>query len=290
MSISDLGRTLADFSVTHLSALRGVGMSRLVFSLLIDVHPTPEYTVPLSGLMGYIYVGSSQSDVRPLAALSVETTWFTATHSQDARRDYVSVYCDLTADQLGALETLRSGASLFFKLDLRVLVQGRHALGRGDTQIWFEAAPSTWIKILKELGHVDILLLGIELPLNDVPEVLRAAAQEIRRAHQSLLAGHWDEAVRRCRLALDSIDAVLKLEQERERVLHAFFGSNRKAMTKHDRAVLVAATVRHYTHLGHHVDALGAPQDFNRHEATFIVGATASTLWNAIHQWRGSNT
>lgn len=45
--------------------------------------------------------------------------------------------------------------------------------------------------------------------------------------------GQWNEAVRRCRLVLDSIDRVLSLEKER--VLQAFV-STRKIMTKHDRA------------------------------------------------------
>ena len=57
-------------------------------------------------------------------------------------------------------------------------------------------------------------------------------------------------------------------------------------MPKRARSELVRAAIRHYTHLAHHVDAAGTPESFSRHEATFILAAATSVIWDLIGSFR----
>jgi len=55
----------------------------------------------------------------------------------------------------------------------------------------------------------------------------------------------------------------------------------REKMSKPERANALRASIRHYTHLAHHVDGAGATETFSRHDAVFILCGAAAAVWDA---------
>jgi hypothetical protein len=288
MSITDgEGYIVAECRPQSIHGVRGVGMSRLQFGLEFQINSSRSGGATLSSPVCFVSVGRTQADVRPLGVATMETSWYVET-TDYARREALCAYLDLTFEQLEALERMREGGPLFFKLDLRVLVHSRQrGLQRGDEQSWFEASLSTWPKVLEQIGYSETLLLGLELPVQGVPAELHGAASQLREAHRDLIAGRFDGTVARVRLAMDTIDTVLGFSN-RAQVLQQFTGSNtsREHMSKRSRADFVRIAVRHYTHLAHHVSDSGAPETFSRHDAQFALAAAAAAIWDAVTAFR----
>ena len=95
------------------------------------------------------------------------------------------------------------------------------------------------------------------------------------------LAARYDRTVGACRLAIDSVDAALGNAGQVEQAFQAF-QTGRTQMNKRQRALLVSGAVRHYTHLGHHLNAAAQLEVFSRQDAQFILAATAAVLWDAV--------
>jgi hypothetical protein len=274
---------VADIRVVGVAGVRGIGFSRLQFSLEVAVNPTPGRAVQIDNLMCFVYAGRAQANVLPLGEAAAETSWFTTT-GDHARRDMLSVLLDLTGEQLAALETLRSGGSVWFRIDTHAIIgsvdRGRE---RGFEQLWWEANLTSWSRVLKDLGYIDLLLLSIEIPLSDGPSEYMTAIQHIRDAHDDLIAGRYDAVVRRARLAMDAIDAVVSSDGRRNDAITIFADRERRSkMPKRLRSDLVQIAIRHYAHLGHHVDSAGSVELFSRHDAQFIVAAAAAAVWEAL--------
>lgn len=289
MSISDGLYNVADLRPVSIHGVRGIGCHRLQFSLEIMVHKSPAGTAVFIGNpMCLVYGTRSQSEPpRPLGVATFETSWFTET-TDYPRREHLSIYLDLSSEQLESLERLRSGGSFFFKLDFRAIVKSpQRGVSRSDEQVWFEANLSAWSKVLEQLGHFEFLLLCLELPSEKLAPDLRSALDQIRKAHNDLTAGRYDATVSRVRLAMDSLDTFLGGASSAD-AMHAFAANrdSREGMSKRARADLVRVAVRHYTHLAHHVAQDGYPESFSRHDAIFVLGAAAAAIWDAIGEWQ----
>jgi len=284
MSITDgEGYIVAELRLQGIHGVRGVGMHRLLFALEFQINPSRAGGATLSSPVCFVAVGRTPTDVRPLGIATMETSWSVET-TDYARREPLSAYLDLSSEQLEALERLREGGSLFFKLDLRLLVHSsQRGLQRGDQQYSFEASLSLWSKVLEQLGYSEILLLGLELPVQGVPTELNGAVSQLREAHQDLIAGRFDGTVARVRLAMDTIDTVLGFSS-RAQVLQQFTGGSatREQMSKRARADLVRIAVRHYTHLAHHVSDSGVPESFSRQDAQFALAGATAAIWDAM--------
>ena len=147
----------------------------------------------------------------------------------------------------------------------------------------YTADLSAWSQVVRELGSIDMLLLAVELPLEDIPEKLKSAVQELRRARIDLVAARYDMVVSCMRLVMDATELVFTAKQSLGTLTQTFAdGETREAMPKHSRAALIRAAIRHYTHLAHHLNAQGEITNFNRHEATFVLAVAVAAVWDAI--------
>jgi hypothetical protein len=287
MSISDGLMEVADMRIPNLNGTPGIGFHRLQFSLEIQLRATRGRIVQLGDLTAFAYAATSQAaSTKPLARAVAETSWWTHT-TEDARREFLSLYIDLTSEQLEALEQMRGGGPLWFQFDLRVLVRSEaQGTQRGFEKLGFEATLSDWARVLGQLGYLELLVVAIEMPVG-VPQEFRNAVEQLRAAHQDLIAGRYDATVGRCRIAMDAMEAVVGYESAIADVRQAFASkSDRADMTKRSRADLVRLAVRHYTHLAHHVDGAGAPESFSRQDALFILSAASGTLLDATAERR----
>lgn len=281
MSISDGQFNLADVKVSAVSGMRGVGVNRLQFALELQLNATPDYTAVIREPLCFVSVSRTQAEhPLPLGHAIPETRWFRHT-SPYASREGFSLFLYLSAEQLSQLEKLRGGGAFFFRLDLHAIVDGKRGVQRAFEQLWFEANLSTWSTVLRDLGHFDLLLLAVELPVSDVPKELHSCVDQLREAHRDLIAGRYDSVVRRVRLCVEGTKKVTSIGQKDDDLIDAFITS-RKRMSKKQRSDLVRLAIHHYAHLAHHPDDQGVTESFSRHEALFILSATASLLWDVI--------
>lgn len=273
--------SLAEVKVVGLSGVRGIGVNRLQFSLELNMAATPDYSASLSDPRCFVSASRTQNDPPlPIGQAVPETCWFRET-SQYASREVLGLVLYLTGEQLEQLERMRGGGALFFRLDLHAVVKGKHGLQRSFEQLWFEASLSCWSAVLGQVGYLDLLLLAVELPVSGVPAEFKAAVEQLRDAYRDLVAGSYDPAVSRIRLCIESIDKVTAADARRDAAIECF-KTTPKRMSKPQRADLVRAAIRHYTHLAHHVGEEGAPEYFSRHEALFILSAAAALIWDVI--------
>jgi hypothetical protein len=286
LSIDVGGLQIAELRIVGVSGTPGIGFHRLQFSLEISLPGTPGRAFELGSLTAFAYAGISQSGPKPLGIAHPETSWFKST-TDHPRREMLGMYIDLAGEQLEALERLRGGGSLFFQFQFRMLVRSsERGVELGFEYVWFEASLSEWSKVLKQLGYLELLLVAVELPFA-LPQALRTAIDQLRSAHQDLIAGRYDSTVGRCRMAMDAVEAVVEYESATANIREAFSSRSeiREAMTKRERADLVRMAIRHYTHLAHHVDS-GVPESFGRQDALFILTAAAGSVWDAAAQLR----
>jgi hypothetical protein len=288
MGISAGGGSIAEVRVAGLTATRGVGFSRLVFSLALNVTPKQKdsSSILINNPVCDVWVGTarseSQSDLSLLGVATPDSCWHTYTLDYPST-DGFSLFLDLSGERLAALEQLRAGRSLFFRLNLHVTTHPKSGLHRSLDIVWFEANPSLWSKVLHDFGFLDVLLLGIELPTKDVPSKLTGVVKQIQDAHGDLIAGRYDGVVARVRLALEAIEKITGMEQPDAAARLAFVErGTREAMPKSMRRDFVHAAIRNYAHLAHHPDSSGKPEHFSRHDAMFILSAAAALIWDVI--------
>jgi hypothetical protein len=152
MSVTDGQRTVAEFKLLSVSAVQGIGFHRLQFSVEVDIAPMGENPARLREPRAFVFVGPTQSRFMPLGCAVPETCWFAETN-KDARRTAFLFFLDLSGEQLSALERLRGGGALFFRLDLHALVESRKfGWQPGVVQLDLEVPVSTWPKCSKISG------------------------------------------------------------------------------------------------------------------------------------------
>lgn len=280
MSVTDGQRTVAEFKLVSLSAVPGIGFYRLQFSLEVDLIASGDTPARVLEPRAFVLAGPNPSGWTQLGTAVAEIPWYAETRPESSQTRFM-VFLDLPGERLAALERLRTGGSLYFRLDLKMVVESLWGRQPGLAQPTLEVPLSTWVQLLKDLGQADILLVALELPVLDVPAPLQTAVEQLRGAHVDFLAARYDRTVGACRLAIDSVDAALGNASQVEQAFKAF-QTNRTQMSKRQRALLVSGAVRHYTHLGHHLNAAAQLEVFSRQDAQFILAATAAVLWDAV--------
>lgn len=283
MSLTYNSRIIADAQVQRIFGLRGIGCYQLRFSLDFNLPNwgPPHEKIVLSGLRSEIYVGAKRGEFKLLGYATPETPLSLET-KEVPQKQSILFLLDLSEQQLFALESMRNGGSL----DFRVTVSGE-ARGSNDRQwareeLRHEVTLSDWSRVLRELGYADVLVIGVELPIAESGHELRPAVELVRQAHGDLIGGRYDSVVARCRQALESVRTVLGQKKCIDAALEKFCKGHRKAMNKHEREMLIGEAARHYTHLAHHVDQDGEQQWYSRGDATFLLTITAATICSEV--------
>jgi len=287
MSIAIESRGIADVrpaGAPH--GIPGIGFGRLQFPIEFQLHGCPSPAARLEQLLANVYAGRPGGAMRPLGKARPQNSWFTQVF-EHGRSETVALELDLQPAALEALEQLREGGPLLFQIDLSLQVRRGERIEPAYERVNLPVNLSDWAQVIQALGHRDILIVAVELPM-EVFQELSSPLGELRAAHQDLIAGRYDATVMRCRRAMDGIGTHL-VGADPERIWERF-ASARGAMTKSERAELVRLAVRHFSHLAAHVDQQGAPETFSRQDALFILTAAAGVLWDATSRIGGSSS
>ncbi|MEW8266051.1 MAG: hypothetical protein AB2731_07930 [Candidatus Thiodiazotropha sp.] len=179
----------------------------------------------------------------------------------------------LAPQQLEAIEKIRQGEGVEFKLDIKGELEDKQNTLPRNQEIRFIVNQRGWIDILKQVGYGDYILFELPVYL-DGQEHLLSAYNEINEAKRQLYYGHYYQVVSHCRTALEKLlqndDKISELRKQ-----YADF-SKKKKMLKEQRFILFRDALNHITHLAHHMASDGSITSFSREEAIMVLGATAA--------------
>lgn len=197
--------------------------------------------------------------------------------------------CLLIPSAMVAIEAIRAGGDLEFSLKLQ-----------GHTTFEVESMPladelscrvnqKDWLRVLREVGFRDTLLFEVPLPKKGESYVARSAIEFLHRAREHPLSGHYDESVATCRRAIESLEAFLDATHDRRTAVVAY-QTDKKSMTRSQRADLVREAIVHFSHPSHHGEFNSVEDDVSRHDATMALGVTAAlfahSLSDSATAWR----
>jgi hypothetical protein len=284
MSLTYFSRNVSDVAIRHVSGCKGVGIHQLRFSVEFQLPAwTEAQDIPTvcGNIRARILV--ARPGASPLAlGWAIPESVVSLRPTIYSGQSQLLFDLDLTNAQLHAIEELRSGRDLQFDLQVTGDAQGPQGYTQIYDRISHRVDISDWSQVLRDIGHSDILVVGVELPTVEASSPLSAVSQCIRRAHDCLHKGLYDVAVGQCRQAFESlymIEGIQKLATESvER-----FKTKKSGMSKIERERFMAEAVRHYTHLAHHPDE-GVVVEFGLGEATTVLALTIAALAGAVRR------
>src|SRR6185312_5570475 len=157
--------------------------------------------------------------------------------------------------ELSALEDQRDGGKLEFKFVLYGYSgwQGQPETRRPETQeLQLSVAQSEWVAQLDAAGAYSVVFIEAKFPLGDN----NAPAARIRRAQAHFASGSYTACVGECRKALEDMESA-KAAGTLGRLAKS---EDRKAMDKTDRAAVIHAAIKNFTHLAAHSQTRGGDE------------------------------
>ncbi|WP_155626155.1 hypothetical protein [Burkholderia vietnamiensis] len=187
--------------------------------------------------------------------------------------------------QLFAVEEARKGGDAEIRLRLVGSANGRHGHQVIGDEVAYKIPLSEWARILRELGHGDVIVLGVHLPTGQDAAQLRSAIELLHSANRQLVNGGYDAVVARCRQAVESAQAALNDEQATKDATR-LYRTDRQSMSTLQREQLILDTIRHYANPAHHVDNRGNTECYGRADATFLLALAAAAVTRACARAR----
>jgi hypothetical protein len=269
--------SLANEKITLSRLQRLTGSFELAFSVHVEVTPRDATTQHNPNPVGRwltlhsarVIVNLAGKPQRELARMVFDRPE-TFRQEQHRTQGYVEVRLRLQPNELSALEDQRDGG----KLDLKFVFygysgcQGQPEMRRPESQEFqLSIAQSEWAAQLDAAGAYNVVFIEAKAPVGDN----NAPIARIRRAQAHLASGNYTACVGECRKALEDMEStkaagmlgrLAKLE-------------DRKAMDKPERALVIHAAIKNFTHLAAHSQSRGG-DEHDRADAKFLLALTAS--------------
>ncbi len=280
MSFNYNGYSICDVAVNSISGRPGVGISELCFSLGFQVSSfAAKHEAVVKEFHVRVAVAPDDGSNPAMLGIAVqEMSWSFDTKPGMSRHDMLFMM-PLSEGQLFALEKLRAGQGLHFRLNVTALASGLNGIFRQFEEISYRVNLSTWATVLNGLQGREYLVVGLELPRVQKDHPLSHAIARLRKAKEFLVAGRYDTVVSECRLAIEN---ARKIAVEEQAVAEAIdqFKTSKKSMAKKQREHLIAESARHYAHLAHHDD--GQPEIFSRDDANMLLSIAVAVVGSAV--------
>lgn len=281
MSLNYQHKIIADARCTGVHLQGGIGLYLLRFSIYFDVKAHPDQLAPFrfENVSARVFAGGAPSSQTLLGAADPEAPILLRTTTEYPSSTQLLFDVALSVSQLEALEAIRTGGDLYFKLHLYGESYGTHDPIPAHDDVHVHVNQTEWIRLLKQVGFSEIILFEVPLPAQSDDGIFRSAVDHLRKARDLFLAGHYDESVAKCRLAIENCAKAKGDEQQQGSAVKAYC-DNRAAMSTNERLLLIRAAVKHYTQLAHH-DLDDGVSGFRRSDASLILGMTAGLLAHA---------
>jgi hypothetical protein len=260
----------------------GLGFTWLKFPMALQLEALDNPPAYLTQFLAEITVTVPGQTPVSVGRAQLHTSWAACT-SERAHSDQFELWLALSGEQIEALERRRAGERLEFHVNLHLQIHYNATIHSGWADARFYVNDSDWMEILRQVGYLDRLIVAVELPI-DAPEPIRTAVQHVRAAHQHLIAGRYTDAVRVCRLAMESLHPFT--DDATATAIRTAFAGARKKMTLGERAELVRLAVHHFAHPAHHEEPGRPAEVYSRQDALFVLSAAAGIVWEALGRHR----
>jgi len=217
-----LGYIIAEAAVdeTMVSGIGGVGYPRLIIPLKLHFNaandPGTDYC--FSGLDARLYHSNAglAADALPIRLRRVLRS-----HPSYAGDDHLNLEFPLDARRISQLEILRDGKDLPLRLDLTLAAEEHGSIPRGEktnqaanwglrwhqhltAQLTFTVPRSVWIeRVLAQVGHGVVHVVELSAVPIEACKTLQSSYDGLRLAQTLHNQGLYDEAVMKCRIALE---------------------------------------------------------------------------------------
>lgn len=187
--------------------------------------------------------------------------------------DQLRFTCDLDHQRLELIERRRAGGPLILWLQLwPTLTAGTQYLDCRVQPIMLKIPREDWLAFYTNVGGGYVDVIEVQYSPREAEQFKRALIR-LQEARSLIQTGAYDEAVARCRHALDAFGQEIEssgkdpIKALLERATHT--GGAKEF-------VGIAGNLRQLTNLAHH--ELGKPMTYSRAEAQFVVRTTESLL------------
>jgi hypothetical protein len=289
MSLNYHSLVVADTRIAHLYGQKAFGGYRLRMSmeLLPNAGSALHLGIEISNLAALVSCAGPTGPMRylgrayPEVPLRVRNQAYPQIHS-------ILFDIDQTPALLAALERSRAGGELKFSVDLvGEGVQNGTWIPVKDTLTYISHI-SEWSRVLNEFGYAELLVFGVLIPQAPQGDRFRAAGELLRRAYEDLVNGRNDDVVSRTRKLIEHVWVANETTMAATGAAVAKYNSTeRKKMTKLERALFVQEAVRHYAHPAHHVEASGSESWYSSTDAAFTLALASAVLSEALTHCAG---
>ncbi|WP_321891546.1 hypothetical protein [Burkholderia cenocepacia] len=292
MSLSYSSRIIAEARITYVSGTKALGSSLLRMNVEFQ-QPAWEAAIGQASAAIHSAVLSLRTDSgggelgracpdHPMVLKS-------GPHSTTVHQTFSIRLSDA---QMFAVEEARKGGGI--ELVLNLIAEGHGEYGHQviSDNISHRVPLSEWARILRELGHGDIIVLGVHLPSGQEGARLRSAIELLHTANRYLVSGEYDIVVARCRQAIESVQAVVEDGESTKEAMTLYRKdrASREGMSSLQREQVILETVRHYANPAHHVDQWGNTECYGRADATFLLALAAAAVTRACARARIEST
>lgn len=270
------GRSFSQLTVRKITGRPALGFYRLMFSVEINIDPWPaSMPITVSEIMGEVTVHANNNKYWLLGSMRPERP-FVIEGNETPRQSSILFHLDLAPDQITALEELRNGGDLWFAFTFKGVSRVNNDTNpMSSSSQEFHINQRTWLDVLKEVGYGEHLLFEIPTLTGTNSSQSAKAIRALQKAREHFLNGHYDECVASCRSALDSVQEVGPLHDAKTAFCED--KESRRAMSVHQRVLLLASALRHMTHLAHHPEDSDNEEHgcYSRADATIALSTTA---------------
>lgn len=282
MGLNYNSRIIADARITNISGMEGMGVS--ILRINVEFTQTPwantEVQAAANVLWGDLNLRPDSGRVGHLGRAHPDhpINLAPSPHGGTVHRTFSIALSDA---QLFAVEEARKGGNVELKLSL---VAAGYSSQYGQQVITDDIvcrlSLSDWARVLGELGHGDVIVLGVHLPSGNESSPLRSAIELLHSANRHLLNGEYDAVIARCRQAIESAQAIL-VDDDATKVAMSLYPKQKASMSTLQREQMIREAVRNYAHPAHHVDKNGDTECYGRSDAAFLLTMAAAVITRA---------
>lgn len=262
---------------------------RLLFQIEIEGF-IPEYvpyqTITILQLWGSIYIPYPR---RKIANFQSDPLLYELSRKYQLKDRYFMIEIPVNHHQLSQIEEERKGDLEGEMYDLGMLILKEKNLPFAFEHLRslkFTIPRSHWVKdILPALGYGKFKLIEVPIPEKAIPEIFKKALEELEQAQNHYNNGEYDEAVFRCRNAIQQIPDTLPRssnEEEKPSVptkvkerLKQYFPEKILSNSKREALSRMIIGIWNLTSIPHHPSP---PKYFNRYDAETVIGITTFLL------------
>lgn len=261
---------IVDFSVDSISGSPALGAYVLKFSINYSMPPHEEPGAYFHKTSAKVHIGKND-EFLGVAMPEQPKTYKPHNYPQKGSLLYEML---VSKNSLEAIEILREGGELDFKLDLSGEYYDGHSLLCNSESVRYKASQNQWIKTLKSMNFKGGMVF--ELPMDiSLDDNVKTAMIASEKAKSHLYYGNYGEVISQCRISLESIvsnwggmNEVRKLAQN----------NDKRGMSKQQRFFHAIDQIVNFSHLANHPDDNDVYVSFTWSEAVFVLGATMSVI------------